>query len=103
MQKTKYRIEVDHSKCIGNGACVVKDPANFKIQKGKAIINEGSKDKTVFFAEKELSDDEVTNTLKGAEACPVNAIRVINLSNKKDLISTKVAQEAAKVINAQYD
>ena len=28
---------------------------------------------------------------------------MINLSNKKDLISTKVAQEAAKVINAQYD
>jgi ferredoxin len=79
----KFRVEIDHNVCQGFGACV-ELCSKFKL---------GDEDrKSHVEGAKKVSDGEVVelNELEchkqAAEACPFNAIHIINLETDEKLI-----------------
>lgn len=62
-----YRAEVDHSRCVSSGACVLELPDAFGYQDGPEALA------VVLPGASRLSDEEL---LDAAELCPVGAIRV---------------------------
>ncbi len=79
----KFRVEIDHIACQSFGACVELCPKfDFSDENGKSHIK-GAK-KTASGEIVEL--DELTCHKKAAEACPFNAIHIINLKTKEKLI-----------------
>lgn len=79
----KYRVELDHTACQGFGACV-ELCSNFELidETGKSHIK----------GAKKVSEGEIVELNKlechklAAEACPFNAIHIINLETKDKLI-----------------
>jgi ferredoxin len=59
---TLYRIEIDHSSCVGYGGCVREAPDVFWVEDGLA------------YAEASTGD---ASALEAAQLCPVSAISVI--------------------------
>ncbi len=80
---TKFRVEIDHNVCQSFGACV-ELCSNFKLsdETGKSHI-EGAKKVSNSEA---IELDELTCHKKAAEACPFNAIHIINLETNEKLI-----------------
>lgn len=99
----KIRIIVDHEKCIGNGVCVAIDPAHFSLKNGKAVVPNQSVKENVVFIEKELSEEQLKDVVDAAKACPVNAIRVVDVKQNLDLVQTELKSDGSKVVIAQYD
>ncbi len=81
----KYRIVYDRDACIGAAACEDLDPDRFKINPddGKADLEGGKEDKPGLFI---MEVDDVSDSLKAAKACPVQAIKIKDLENNKDLV-----------------
>jgi ferredoxin len=79
----KFRVEIDHNVCQGFGACV-ELCAKFKLsdEDGKSHI-EGSKKVSNGEA---VELDELTCHKQAAEACPFNAIHIIDLETGEKLI-----------------
>jgi ferredoxin len=80
---TKFRVTIDYTVCQGFGACV-ELCANFKLSDvdGKSHVEgakKGSNGETV-----ELDNLECHK--QAAEACPFNAIHIINLDTNEKLI-----------------
>ena len=61
------RVEVDHSRCVSSGACVLEAPEAFAYQEGPEALA------VALPGAAELSDDRL---LEVAGVCPVGAIRV---------------------------
>ena len=61
----KLKIVVDEDECIGDSLCCAEAPGTFEMVDDKAKVLA------------EITDDEAT-ILEAAEACPVDAITVIN-------------------------
>ncbi|MBI4140655.1 DUF4346 domain-containing protein [Candidatus Woesearchaeota archaeon] len=99
----KVRIEVDHNKCVGNGACVAADPAHFSLKDEKAVLPQQKKTGSVVSIEKELSDEQLKDAIDAAKVCPTNAIRVFDVKENVNLVATEVTSSGSKVIIAQYD
>jgi len=79
----KFRVEIDHAVCQGFGACVeLCSKFNLSDEDGKSHV-EGAK-KAVKGESVEL--DELDCHKKAAEACPFNAIHIINLETNEKLI-----------------
>lgn len=79
----KFRVEIDHTSCQGFGACVELCPKfDFSDANAKSHV-EGAK-KTASGESVELN--ELSCHKKAAEACPFNAIHIINLETKEKLI-----------------
>ncbi len=85
----KFRVEVDRIACQGFGACVELCPRFFQLSdadgktdiQGAQKITEG--DETV----KEVLEKDDLNCMKeAAEACPFNAIHIINLETGEKLL-----------------
>lgn len=69
----KYKIKVIRSLCIGAAACVGVSPATFVLDNDKkAVIIEGS-------------TDSPENILMAAQACPTQAIVVIDTQTGKQV------------------
>jgi ferredoxin len=58
---TCYRIEIDHTSCIGYGGCLKEAPGVFWLEDGLAFSHG-------------MTDDP--RVLEAAELCPVSAIAV---------------------------
>ena len=99
----KILIEVDHNKCIGNGACVAADPVHFSLNDGKAVLPQQKKAGSVVFVEKELSDEQLKDAIDAAKVCPTNAVHVFDVKENVDLVATEVASTGSRVVIAQYD
>ena len=80
---TKYRIEIDHNTCQGFGACI-ELCSQFKLGEddGKTHVKGAKKTKNGEVLELEKLDCHQ----KAAEACPYNAIHIINLENKEKIL-----------------
>jgi ferredoxin len=80
---SKFRVEIDHTKCQGFGACVELCP-NFELsdETGKSHI-EGSKKES---NGESIDLDKLECHKQAAEACPYNAIHVVNLETKEKII-----------------
>jgi len=80
---SKFRLEIDHTVCQGFGACVeLCSKFNLSDEDGKSHV-EGAK---------KLSNGEAIELYElechkqAAEACPFNAIHIINLETDEKLI-----------------
>jgi len=79
----KYRIEIDHNACHGFGACVeLCSKFELSDEDGKSHV-EGAKKVSNGEA---VELDELDCHKQAAEACPFNAIHIINLETDEKLI-----------------
>ena len=85
----KFRVELDKKACQGFGACVELCPQFFQLSDvyGKSTI-EGAKkvmkENEVVLETLEL--DELECVREAAEACPFNAIHIVNVETEEKLI-----------------
>jgi ferredoxin len=99
----KLRIEIDRKACVDNENCVKNDSKNFEIKNEKAVMKKGVTNDSLSYLEINASEKEAENIIRAANSCPVNAIKVINLETKKEIVSNKVSEESVKEIQAKYD
>jgi len=85
----KFRVELDKSVCQGFGACVELCSQFFHLSNvdGKSTI-EGAKKvmKENEVVAETLELDELECVREAAEACPFNAIHIVNLETGEKLI-----------------
>lgn len=85
----RFRVKLDKNACQGFGACVELCPQFFQLSDvdGKSSV-EGAKKVTkedkVVVEELELDNLECIN--EAAEACPFNAIHIVNVETGEKLI-----------------
>jgi ferredoxin len=87
----KFRVEIDKNTCQGFGACVELCSKFFQLSEidGKSsILVEGAEKvkKNKEIVAEILDLDELDCARKGAEACPFNAIHIVNLETDEKLI-----------------
>ena len=87
----KFSVEIDKSACQGFGSCVELCPELFQLSEddGKALFSvEGAKkvNKNEETITETLNLEELECAKKGAEACPFNAIHIVNLETDERLI-----------------
>lgn len=87
----KFMVEIDKNACQGFGACVELCPRFFQlsdvdgktffpIEEAKKVMKENE------VVAETLELDKLECTREGAEACPFNAIHIVNLETKEKLI-----------------
>ncbi len=85
----KFRVEIDKNACQGFGACVELCPQFFQLSDvdGKSTI-EGAKKvmKENEVVAETLEVDRLECIEEAAEACPFNAIHIVNLETDEKLI-----------------
>jgi len=87
----KYKVEIDKNACQGFGACVELCPQFFQLSDvdGKTSFPVEGAEKVMkeneVIAEK-LELDELECVREAAEACPFNAIHIVNLETGEKLI-----------------
>ncbi len=85
----KFRVEIDKNACQGFGACVELCPQFFQLSDvdGKSTI-EGAKrvKKEDEVVAETLEVDKLECLRDAAEACPFNAIHIVNLETGEKLI-----------------
>ena len=85
----KFRVEVDRNACQGFGACVELCPKFFQLLDvdGKSTI-EGAKKvmKEDEVVAETLELDKLECVREAAEACPFNAIHIVNVETGEKLI-----------------
>ena len=85
----KFRVEIDKNACQGFGACVELCPQFFQLSDvdGKSTI-EGAKKvmKENEVVAETLELDKLECAREAAEACPFNAIHIVNLKTGEKLI-----------------
>tara|TARA_Y100000310_G_scaffold342995_1_gene448653 strand:+ start:19289 stop:19891 length:603 start_codon:yes stop_codon:yes gene_type:complete len=99
----KLRVEFNKSRCIGNGICAAIAQDHFELKSEKATLLNSDLDKGLFV--KEFGCDETTtkSIIDAGIACPVNAIRVVDMEKNEDIVGFKVKKSQAKEITATYD
>jgi len=85
----KFRVELDKNACQGFGACVELCPRFFRLSDvdGKSSV-EGAKKvmKENEVVAETLDLDELECVREAAEACPFNAIHIVNMETGEKLI-----------------
>jgi len=86
---SRFKVEIDKNACQGFGACVELCPKFFQLSDvdGKSTIegaNRVTKENDVIAETLEL--DELECVREAAEACPFNAIHIVNLETDEKLI-----------------
>jgi ferredoxin len=86
---SKFKVEINKNTCQGFGACVELCPQFFQLSDvdGKSSIegaNKIMKENKVVAETLEL--DELECVREAAEACPFNAIYIVNLETSEKLI-----------------
>ena len=99
----KLRVELVTNKCIGNRFCGNIDPRRFIVKEGTAELIDGEKAENIWKINVDSDDVDFKQITAAAKACPVNAIKVVDTENNKDIVDTEVKQNDVKVIKASYD
>ena len=103
MKKT-LRIEYNKGRCIGNGSCAVISPEHFELLDKKAtLLNSKKVGKDIYSIKVKCGKEESKGIIDAGIACPVNAIRVIDIKKGKELVSANVDESKAKEVIAMYD
>jgi len=85
----KFRVEIDEKTCQGFGACVELCPKFFQLSDvdGKSSFEGAKKDmKENKVVAETLELDKLECVREAAEACPFNAIHIVNLETNEKLI-----------------
>ena len=99
----KLTIDYYYKRCIGAKKCIEVAPDYFSFDGKKAALKHSiSKDgvENITFNSSLL---EIETLKKAAEMCPVNAIKLTDVNNKKVLVSTELNKENVEVIESKYD
>ena len=100
----KIRVEYFKDKCIGQGNCESISPEHFKLIGSKAILKDSKKlSDDVYCIELDCDENAERSLIEAGKACPVNAIKVVDLDANKELVSVSVKQEDVREIKAEYD
>ncbi|MEK6936787.1 MAG: DUF4346 domain-containing protein [Nanoarchaeota archaeon] len=99
----KLRVELDMEKCIDNRSCISIDPSHFESKNHKAFLKKGHTNNNTQVLELELPDNEAEKLIKAASSCPTNSIKVINLEDNKEIVTTELKQDNVKEVKADYD
>ena len=99
----KLRIEYNKSRCIGNGSCAAIAPDHFKLKSKKATLLDSNKDKYLYSKEVECDETNAKSIIDAGIACPVNAIRVVDMEKNEDIVGFKVKENQAREITATYN
>jgi ferredoxin len=86
---SKFKVEIDKNMCQGFGACVELCSQFFQLSDidGKTTIKNAKKVKKENKVVAEtLELDELECVREAAEACPFNAIHIVNLETSEKLI-----------------
>ena len=74
----KFILKLDRSRCIGCGACASICPNVFTVaEDGKSTIKEGKPSSELDVVEKPVEGEDLECAKNAAQACPVEAIRVL--------------------------
>ena len=100
----KLAIHYYENRCIGQGSCAAIAPQYFQLSNEKTILKGSSQlseeVRAVEFCGDGLAAEEI---IHAAQACPVNAIRVIDLDKNIDIVTVQVDQKDCKEVIANYD
>jgi len=100
----KIRVEYYKNKCIGNGSCAAIAPDYYKLVENKAVLkNSNNTDKDVYVIERNCNKNTAKSLIEAGRACPVNAIRVIDLETNKDIVNINIREDGVKEVKAGYD
>lgn len=105
MSTNKHRlaIKLDAGKCIGHGVCSSIAPETFLLDGGKAKILQGRREGNSWVGEVCCDSNMSQKIIAAGEACPVNAIRIVDVDNNKELVGVEVKVDDMRVVQAQYD
>lgn len=101
----KLRVEYNKGTCVGAQTCVRASPHHFEMQDGKAHLK-GSRKHTdgLLILETECDNDHFVKVIEAANACPANAIKVINKETGQEIVTTNVkVVDDVKFVKAAYD
>ncbi len=99
----KLRVELDMEKCIDNRSCINIDPSHFETKNKKASLKKGETKNNFQILNIELSDEEAEKLIKAASSCPTNSIKVIDVQDKRELVTTELQENNVREIEAEYD
>jgi len=100
----KLRIEYYKDVCIGHGNCAAIAPDHFELLGKKATLkNSKNVDNGRYIIELNCDNAIMDSLIEAGNACPVSAIRVIDLGKNEDIVSVKVKEDNAKNVIAKYD
>ena len=86
----QFIIQLDREKCIGSNSCQAVGPKFWKLNNDgkidllKSVKNSGNTEQAREIDSKDSKDFK--EAMESAQACPVNAIRVMNKLTKERLI-----------------
>jgi len=100
----KLKIEYYKDVCIGQGNCAAIAPDHFELLGKKATLkNSKNISKDTYVLEVDCDENTEKSLIEAGKACPVNAIRVIDVEKNKDIVSVKVKEDEVKEVVAEYD
>ncbi|MCH8003687.1 MAG: ferredoxin [Nanoarchaeota archaeon] len=100
----KLRTEYYKNVCVGTGNCATIAPDHYELLGEKATLkNSKNIGNETYTIEGNYEDHIATSLIQAGKACPVNAIRVIDLEKNEDLVSIEVKEEGVKEVKAEYD
>lgn len=100
----KLKVEYYKNVCVGTGNCAVIANQYFNLLGKKAILkNSREISNGAFSVELDCDDHSAESLIEAGKACPVNAIRVVDLEKNQDLVSVKVEEDKVKEVIAEYD
>ncbi len=101
--KKKLKIIYYKDQCRGLGMCAIIAPQHFTLKRKKAILANGKQKKGTeeYSALIRADRKEAERIVKSGMACPVNAIRVIDMNSRKDLVQTRIITHGARRISAR--
>ena len=100
----KLRVEYYKDKCIGQGNCAAIAPDYFMLAGKKAALkNSKGIDKNTYAIEAIYDEGAAESLISAGKACPVNAIRVIDLEKNEIIVDIKVKEDNIKNVTAEYN
>lgn len=100
----KLKIEYYKNVCIGQGNCAAIAPDHFELLGKKATLkNSKNIGKDIYAIELDCDENTAKSLIEAGKACPVNAIRVIDLEKNEDIVSVNVREDYVKEVKAKYD
>jgi len=100
----KLNVKYLKERCIGNASCAALAPNQFEFKGQKATLLGGKEEEeNKFSLDVDCDDNEADDIIDAAKACPVNAIGVYDLDNKKEIVGLEVKEGEVKEITAEYD
>ena len=98
----RLKIIYDRERCRGLGMCAAIAPHQFRMKGKKAVLARGKRTPRTgeYSTILTVPAAESERIVKSGMACPVNAIRVIDMDTRKSLVQTRIVTHGAKRIDA---